>query len=74
MTSSHWWPCTLPGPMAFIPEYARNKNNPAGIAYEDERLEPIPSSTYGVAIYQEQLMEISKRIMGFHSGAGRRPA
>ncbi len=54
-----------PGPMAFIPEYARNKNNPAGIAYEDERLEPILSSTYGVAIYQEQLMEISKRIGGF---------
>ncbi len=54
-----------PGPMAFIPEYARNKRNPAGIKYADERLEPILSSTYGVAIYQEQLMEISKRIGGF---------
>ncbi|MCL5736882.1 MAG: DNA polymerase III subunit alpha [Actinobacteria bacterium] len=54
-----------PGPMEFIPQYARNKRSPNGIQYEDPRLEPILSSTYGVAIYQEQLMEISKRIGGF---------
>jgi DNA polymerase-3 subunit alpha len=54
-----------PGPMEFIHDYARNKRDPAGIRYEDERLEPILSPTYGVAIYQEQLMEISKRIGGF---------
>jgi DNA polymerase-3 subunit alpha len=54
-----------PGPMEFIPEYARNKRSPDGIKYEDDRLEPILSPTYGVAIYQEQLMEISKRIGGF---------
>jgi DNA polymerase III subunit alpha len=54
-----------PGPMEFIPQYARNKRDPAGIKYEDDRLEPILSPTYGVAIYQEQLMEISKTIGGF---------
>lgn len=54
-----------PGPMEFIPQYARNKRDPQGIVYEDPRLEPILSATYGVAIYQEQLMEISKRIGGF---------
>jgi len=54
-----------PGPMEFIPEYARNKRDPSKIKYADERLEPILSPTYGVAIYQEQLMEISKRIGGF---------
>jgi len=54
-----------PGPMEFIPQYARNKRAPESIRYEDERLEPILSPTYGVAIYQEQLMEISKRIGGF---------
>jgi DNA polymerase III subunit alpha len=54
-----------PGPMEFIPQYARNKRNPASIKYEDDRLEPILSPTYGVAIYQEQLMEISKSIGGF---------
>ncbi len=54
-----------PGPMQFISEYARNKRAPEKIKYEDDRLEPILSPTYGVAIYQEQLMEISKRIGGF---------
>ncbi len=54
-----------PGPMEFIPQYARNKRDPALIKYEDDRLEPILSPTYGVAIYQEQLMEISKVIGGF---------
>jgi DNA polymerase-3 subunit alpha len=54
-----------PGPMEFISEYARNKRDPGSIKYEDDRLEPILSPTYGVAIYQEQLMEISKRIGGF---------
>jgi len=54
-----------PGPMEFIPEYARNKRDPSRIKYQDPRLESILSSTYGVAIYQEQLMEISKRIGGF---------
>ena len=54
-----------PGPMEFIPQYARNKRDPQSIKFEDDRLEPILSPTYGVAIYQEQLMEISKRIGGF---------
>ncbi len=54
-----------PGPMEFIPQYARNKRNPERITYPDPRLEPVLRSTYGVAIYQEQLMEIAKRIGGF---------
>ena len=54
-----------PGPMAQIPEFARNKKNPDSIVYDDPRLEPILEPTYGVAIYQEQLMEISKQIAGF---------
>ena len=54
-----------PGPMEFIPQYARNKRDPRGIKFEDQRLEPVLAPTYGVAIYQEQLMEISKVIGGF---------
>jgi DNA polymerase-3 subunit alpha len=54
-----------PGPMEYIPQYARNKRNPDGITFPDPRLEPILRPTYGVAIYQEQLMEIAKRIGGF---------
>jgi DNA polymerase-3 subunit alpha len=54
-----------PGPMQFISEYARNKRDPSRVKFVDDRLEPILRPTHGVAIYQEQLMEISKRIAGF---------
>jgi DNA polymerase-3 subunit alpha len=54
-----------PGPMDFIPQYARNKRDLSAIVYEDDRLRPILEPTYGVAIYQEQLMAISKSIGGF---------
>ncbi|MHB1003036.1 MAG: DNA polymerase III subunit alpha [Thermoleophilia bacterium] len=54
-----------PGPMEFIPEYARNKKRPSKVKYDDERLREILEPTYGVAVYQEQLMEIAKRIAGF---------
>jgi len=54
-----------PGPMKDIPVYARNKRNPQAITHEDERLAPVLDSTYGVIIYQEQYMEIAKRIAGF---------
>lgn len=54
-----------PGPMAFIPTYARNKRNPREVRFADPRLEPITGPTYGVAIYQEQLMAISRALAGF---------
>lgn len=54
-----------PGPMAFIPTYARNKRDPSKVTLQDPRLEPITGPTYGVAIYQEQLMAISRALAGF---------
>jgi DNA polymerase-3 subunit alpha len=54
-----------PGAMRYIDIYARNKRNPEGIAYIDERLRAITESTYGVILYQEQSMEIAKQIAGF---------
>jgi DNA polymerase III subunit alpha len=54
-----------PGPMAYIPVYARRKNGQEAVTYLDERLKPITASTYGICIYQEQYMEIAKRIAGF---------
>ncbi|MGD9694224.1 MAG: DNA polymerase III subunit alpha [Thermoleophilia bacterium] len=54
-----------PGPMAFISTYARNKRDPSRVTFEDPRLEPITGPTYGVAIYQEQLMAISRQLAGF---------
>jgi DNA polymerase-3 subunit alpha len=54
-----------PGPMAYIPVYARRKNGQEQVAYIDPRLEEITSSTYGICVYQEQYLEIAKRIAGF---------
>src|SRR5660397_39980 len=54
-----------PGPMEYIPQFVRNKRDPERVKYVDSRLEPVLRPTYGVAVYQEQLMEIAKRIAGF---------
>jgi len=54
-----------PGPMERIPEFARNKKFPDGVEYVDPRLQEILEPTYGVAVYQEQLMEITKKLGGF---------
>ena len=54
-----------PGPMAFISTYARNKRDPSRVTFEDPRLEAITGVSYGVAVYQEQLMAISREIAGF---------
>jgi len=54
-----------PGAMRFIADYARGKRDPGSITYQDPRLRPITEETYGCCIYQEQLMEIAKRIAGF---------
>ena len=57
-----------PGAMDQIPTYARGKRNPDAVSIPDERLAPIIGSTYGVILYQEQAMQISKALAGF-SGA-----
>jgi DNA polymerase III subunit alpha len=54
-----------PGPMRFIPDYARGKRDPSSVRYLDDRLRPITESTYGIALYQEQLMQIARDIAGF---------
>ncbi|MEX2197048.1 MAG: DNA polymerase III subunit alpha [Thermoleophilaceae bacterium] len=54
-----------PGAMRFIDDYARNKRNPDGVEYPDERLRSITKSSYGVILYQEQSMQIAKSIAGF---------
>ena len=54
-----------PGPMRFIPDYARGKRDPSSVRYLDDRLRSITESTYGIALYQEQLMQIARDIAGF---------
>jgi DNA polymerase-3 subunit alpha len=54
-----------PGPMAYIPEYARRKNGQTPVTYIDPRLEPITGASFGICIYQESYLEIAKQIAGF---------
>jgi DNA polymerase-3 subunit alpha len=54
-----------PGPMAYIPVYARRKHGQEAVSYIDPRLEEITGQTYGICIYQEQYLEIAKQIAGF---------
>lgn len=57
-----------PGPMAFIPEYIERKRNPARIKYLDPRLEPILKSSYGILIYQDDLLLIAVQLAGYSWG------
>jgi DNA polymerase-3 subunit alpha len=54
-----------PGPMQYIPGYARRKHGQEQVSFADERLKPITAPTYGICIYQEQYMEIAKGLAGF---------
>lgn len=58
-----------PGPMQFIPDYINGKWKPETIHYPDECLEGILKETYGVMVYQEQIMQASQKIAGFSLGA-----
>jgi DNA polymerase-3 subunit alpha len=54
-----------PGPMGYIPAYAKRKNGQEAVSFIDPRLEAITGVTHGICIYQEQYLEIAKRIAGF---------
>ena len=58
-----------PGPMDYIPQYIEGKWHPETIHYPDPCLEDILKETYGVMVYQEQVMQVSQRIAGFSLGA-----
>ena len=57
-----------PGPMESIPRYIQGKHDPSSVHYEDPRLEPILSTTYGCMVYQEQVMEIVRTLGGYSLG------
>jgi len=57
-----------PGPMEFIPDYIDGKHKRRKVTYLDPQLKPILEKTYGIAVYQEQIMEIARRIAGFSYG------
>ena len=57
-----------PGPMDFIPNYIRGKNDRDSIRYETPELEPILKATYGCIVYQEQVMQIFQNLAGYSMG------
>ena len=54
-----------PGPMENIPEYLRCRTDPSAVHYLHPDLKPILESTYGVMIYQEQIMQTAQKMAGF---------
>lgn len=57
-----------PGPMAFIPDYIARKRNPALVKYLDPRMESILKPTYGVLIYQDDVMMMAVQLAGYSWG------
>ncbi len=57
-----------PGPMDFIPQYIKGKNDRAAISYDCPQLEPILAPTYGCIVYQEQVMQIVRDLAGYTLG------
>ncbi|MEK7593381.1 MAG: DNA polymerase III subunit alpha [Patescibacteria group bacterium] len=54
-----------PGPMELIPQYVKRKHGREKISYLHPKLEKILKNTYGIGIYQEQMMEIARDLAGF---------
>lgn len=57
-----------PGPMAEIPRFIKGKNDASSVTYLHESLEPILGDTYGVMVYQEQIINLLQMIAGYTPG------
>ncbi len=57
-----------PGPMDWIPQFISSKHGRTKVKYLHPKLEPILSESYGIAVYQEQVMQIARDIAGFSMG------
>ncbi len=57
-----------PGPMDFIDQFIESKWDPSKIKYPDPCLKDILEETYGVIVYQEQVMQVAQRIAGYSLG------
>ncbi len=57
-----------PGPIQFIPQYIERKHNPKLITYLDPALEPILSKTYGILVYQDDLLMMANKLAGYSWG------
>ncbi|MBT2292193.1 DNA polymerase III subunit alpha [Paenibacillus albidus] len=57
-----------PGPMEFIPKYIAGKHGQIAVEYPHPDLTPILADTYGIIVYQEQIMQIASLMAGFSLG------
>jgi len=57
-----------PGPMSNIPEFIKRKNHPERIAYMHPLMEPVLNKTYGIIVYQEQVIKLVQVIANFSLG------
>jgi len=57
-----------PGPMDLIPQFIEGKHNPESIVYPDEALKTVLGETYGIMVYQEQVMQIFSTMAGYSLG------
>ena len=57
-----------PGPMDYIPDFVTRKNDPSKIRFDLPEMADILQETYGVTVYQEQVMQISREVAGFSRG------
>lgn len=57
-----------PGPMEFIPDYIGGKHGTKKVTYIHPGLKPILDRTYGIAVYQEQVLQIARQLAGFTYG------
>jgi len=57
-----------PGPMENIPLYVQGKEDPASVTYQHPDLKPVLEATYGVPVYQEQVMRMAQEIAGYSLG------
>tara|TARA_R110000765_G_scaffold72580_10_gene141704 strand:- start:156710 stop:160072 length:3363 start_codon:yes stop_codon:yes gene_type:complete len=57
-----------PGPMENIPVYVQGKDDPSSVVYQHPDLKPVLEATYGVPVYQEQVMRMAQEIAGYSLG------
>ena len=57
-----------PGPMAYIPNYVERKHGREEITYDLPEMEEYLEETYGITVYQEQVMLLAQKLAGFSKG------
>jgi DNA polymerase-3 subunit alpha len=57
-----------PGPMAYIPQYVDRKHGREAVEYDLPEMEEYLTETYGITVYQEQVMLLAQKIAGFSKG------